>query len=101
VTATIDGRLWRDRPIGENEARMFARHLSAACFIAIGYLSGMRTGEKRAKLHVPQRFRELPEFPWAVCGSAASSRRSALPHESSRDCGVGAASVCETCSVTA
>ncbi|KAA8877510.1 hypothetical protein F3087_43935 [Nocardia colli] len=44
-TATIDGRLWRERPIEESEARPLARHLIAACFVVIGYLSGMRSGE--------------------------------------------------------
>ncbi len=45
ASGTIDGLLWRDTPIDEGEARSLARHLSTACFITIGYLSGMRTGE--------------------------------------------------------
>lgn len=41
----IDGQRWRDDPIDESETRPLARHLMAACFIVIAYLSGMRPGE--------------------------------------------------------
>ena len=42
VTATVDGQPWRDRPIGENEARNVCPARQRPCFIVIGYLSGMR-----------------------------------------------------------
>ncbi|WP_214633095.1 hypothetical protein [Antrihabitans cavernicola] len=45
ITGTLNGQPWRDQPIDEREAHRLARHLSAACFVVIGYLSGMRTGE--------------------------------------------------------
>ena len=41
-TGMIDGRRWRNEPIDESEARSLARHLMAACFIVIAYLSGIR-----------------------------------------------------------
>lgn len=41
----VDGQRWRDDPIDESETRPLARHLMAACFIVIAYLSGMRPGE--------------------------------------------------------
>lgn len=41
----IDGQRWRDDPIDESQTRPLARHLMAACFIVIAYLSGMRPGE--------------------------------------------------------
>ncbi|MBF6253926.1 hypothetical protein IU414_18270 [Nocardia farcinica] len=44
-TGTVDGRPWRENPIEEPEARSLARHLMAACFIVVAYLSGMRPGE--------------------------------------------------------
>jgi hypothetical protein len=50
----IDGQRWRDDPIDESETRPLARHLMAACFIVIAYLSGMRPGEKRAELRLMQ-----------------------------------------------
>lgn len=45
VSGEIDGQCWRKDPIDESEARPLARHLMAACFIVIGYLSGMRPAE--------------------------------------------------------
>lgn len=45
VAGTLDGQLWCKDSIDEREAHQLARHLTAACFIVIGYLSGMRTGE--------------------------------------------------------
>jgi integrase len=45
ITGRLDGRPWRDRPIGFEEAPVLARHLSAACFVVVAYLSGMRPGE--------------------------------------------------------
>lgn len=45
VTATLDGRPWLDRPITYDQAPDLARHLSAACFVIISYLSGQRPGE--------------------------------------------------------
>ncbi|MCX5129430.1 hypothetical protein [Streptomyces sp. NBC_00347] len=41
----FQGTVWRDRPIGIREAYVLVRHLTAACFIVICYLSGMRSGE--------------------------------------------------------
>ncbi|MCV7288152.1 site-specific integrase [Mycolicibacterium wolinskyi] len=45
ITATLDGRPWRDRPIAYEEARTLANHLSTAAMIVITYLSGARPGE--------------------------------------------------------
>lgn len=44
-TGLIDGRRWRELPIDEGEVRLLARCLVGACFVVIGYLSGMRPGE--------------------------------------------------------
>jgi integrase len=44
-SGSIDGRLWRERPIPFDDAKGFAQHLVTACFILIAYLSGMRPGE--------------------------------------------------------
>jgi integrase len=45
ITARIGGRPWRDRPISVAELPTMLRLLSAACFVVICYLSGMRPGE--------------------------------------------------------
>ncbi|WDZ88796.1 hypothetical protein [Nocardiopsis sp. HUAS JQ3] len=45
ITATFQGAPWRDRPIGVREVNQLVRHLTAACFVVICYLSGMRSGE--------------------------------------------------------
>ncbi|MER5627880.1 hypothetical protein ABT061_43340 [Streptosporangium sp. NPDC002544] len=45
VTGTLQGRPWRSTLISYHEAPVLARLLSAACFVVIAYLSGMRTGE--------------------------------------------------------
>ena len=45
VTAQIDGRPWRDRPITVAELPTLLRLLSAAAFVVVCYLSGMRPGE--------------------------------------------------------
>ncbi|MFI6213254.1 hypothetical protein ACIBCD_14795 [Nocardia brasiliensis] len=45
VTATLDGRLWQNRPISYAQAPVLARHLATACFVVIAYLSGQRPGE--------------------------------------------------------
>lgn len=45
LTGQLDGQCWRENPIDKSEARALARHLIAACFIVIGYLSGMRPAE--------------------------------------------------------
>jgi hypothetical protein len=42
---TINGHLWRSKPIAFDDASNLAQHLVAACFILIAYLSGMRPGE--------------------------------------------------------
>lgn len=42
---TIEGRIWRSRPISFQGATGLAQHLVTACFILISYLSGMRPGE--------------------------------------------------------
>jgi hypothetical protein len=44
VTARVGGRPWRDRPITVAELAALRRVLSAACFVVICYLSGMRPG---------------------------------------------------------
>ncbi|MER5548587.1 integrase [Streptomyces sp. NPDC002589] len=44
ITGAIDGRPWRDA-IDFNETLDLLRHLTAACFIVIAYLTGMRPGE--------------------------------------------------------
>lgn len=45
ITASLDGRPWRDTPIIHQEARGLALHLSTACMIVVAYLSGARPGE--------------------------------------------------------
>lgn len=45
ITADLDGRPWLDQPITYDQAPDLARHLSAACFVIISYLSGQRPGE--------------------------------------------------------
>jgi len=45
ITARIDGRPWRHRPITVTELPTLLRLLSAAAFVVIAYLSGMRPGE--------------------------------------------------------
>lgn len=44
-TGTVDGRLWRERPIPWDQMCDVATHLQTACFLTIAYLSGMRPGE--------------------------------------------------------
>jgi integrase len=45
VAGRLDGAPWRAKPIPFAQAPTLARHLSAACFVVIAYLSGMRPGE--------------------------------------------------------
>lgn len=45
ITGLIDGRPWRERPLTTQELPALISHLSAACFVVISYLSGMRPGE--------------------------------------------------------
>ncbi|OAR27621.1 hypothetical protein A8W25_05230 [Streptomyces sp. ERV7] len=45
ITGSFQGAPWRDRPIGVREVNQLVRYLTAACFIVICYLSGMRSGE--------------------------------------------------------
>ncbi|WP_280471417.1 hypothetical protein [Nocardia cyriacigeorgica] len=45
ISALLDERPWRDRPISYHEAPKLARLLSTACFVVIAYLSGARPGE--------------------------------------------------------
>ncbi|WP_200306150.1 integrase [Streptomyces adelaidensis] len=45
VTGRIDGVPWRDKPITLRELPLLIRYLTAACFVIISYLSGMRPGE--------------------------------------------------------
>ncbi|MFH8681245.1 hypothetical protein [Streptomyces lydicus] len=45
ITGMFQGAPWRDRPIGVREVNQLVRYLTAACFIVICYLSGMRSGE--------------------------------------------------------
>lgn len=42
---TINGHLWRSKPIAFDDAADLAQHLVTTCFILIAYLSGMRPGE--------------------------------------------------------
>ncbi|MFG2550059.1 integrase SAM domain protein [Streptomyces sp. NPDC048581] len=50
VTGRIDGRPWRDKPITVSELPSLVWVVTAACFVMVSYLSGMRPGEV-ANLH--------------------------------------------------
>lgn len=41
----LDGRPWRDHPIAVEEIQDLVRYLTAACFVIVSYLSGLRPGE--------------------------------------------------------
>jgi integrase len=45
IRGSINGQPWRDTPISTEELHTLVRLLSAACFLIICYLSGMRPGE--------------------------------------------------------
>lgn len=45
ITGHIGDRPWRERPLTTQELPGLVSHLSAACFVVISYLSGMRPGE--------------------------------------------------------
>ncbi|MCX4662932.1 hypothetical protein OG701_27425 [Streptomyces uncialis] len=45
IAGSFQGAPWRDRPIGVREVNQLVRYLTAACFIVICYLSGIRSGE--------------------------------------------------------
>ncbi|WP_407777211.1 hypothetical protein [Actinophytocola sp.] len=53
MTAQVDGRPWLERMPYRAYAR-YEQRLSAACYIVIAYLSGMRDSEKRAELRLMQ-----------------------------------------------
>jgi hypothetical protein len=53
VTGRLAGKPWRDR-LDFNETPSLVRHLGTAAFIVCAYLTGMRTGEKRAELRLMQ-----------------------------------------------
>ncbi|WP_116025864.1 hypothetical protein [Thermomonospora umbrina] len=44
VRGRIDGRPWRDQPITVAEIQNLVRLLTAACFVIVSYLSGLRPG---------------------------------------------------------
>jgi hypothetical protein len=54
ITAALGEKPWLTGPIRYSEARNMARRLRTACFVVVAYLSGMRTGEKRAELRLMQ-----------------------------------------------
>lgn len=45
ITGSIDGRPWRDQPITTQELPDLVRYLTAALFVIVCYLSGLRPGE--------------------------------------------------------
>jgi hypothetical protein len=45
ITGQVNGRPWRASPIATRELPVLWRHLNAALFVAVCYLSGMRPGE--------------------------------------------------------
>ncbi|GAA2882034.1 site-specific integrase [Streptomyces mexicanus] len=45
VTGRIDGRPWRERPLTVSELPALVWVVTAACFVTVSYLSGMRPGE--------------------------------------------------------
>ncbi|MFI6730587.1 hypothetical protein NRF20_01375 [Streptomyces sp. R-74717] len=45
VTGQVDGRPWRDKPITVSELSNLVWVVTAACFVIVSYLSGMRLGE--------------------------------------------------------
>jgi len=45
ITGHIEDRPWREQPLTTQELPGLVSHLSAACFVVISYLSGMRPGE--------------------------------------------------------
>ncbi|WP_405386235.1 site-specific integrase [Streptomyces sp. NBC_01102] len=45
VTGQVDGRPWRDKPITASELPELVWVVTAACFVTVSYLSGMRPGE--------------------------------------------------------
>jgi len=45
ITGRLDGRPWRAQPITTGEIRDLVRFLTAACFVIVCYLSGLRPGE--------------------------------------------------------
>ncbi|MEU3175273.1 MULTISPECIES: hypothetical protein [unclassified Streptomyces] len=45
VTGQVDGRPWRDKPITASELPQLVWVVTAACFVIVSYLSGMRPGE--------------------------------------------------------
>jgi hypothetical protein len=47
--SAIGTHSWREAPVGAGELVELLRHVTAACFIVIAYLSGVRTGEKQAE----------------------------------------------------
>ncbi|MCQ9179247.1 site-specific integrase [Streptomyces sp. IBSBF 2953] len=45
ITGRIDGRPWRERPLTVSELPALVWVVTAACFVIVSYLSGMRPGE--------------------------------------------------------
>ncbi|MFF6829074.1 site-specific integrase [Streptomyces longwoodensis] len=45
ITGQIDGRPWRERPLTASELPALVWIVTAACFVIVSYLSGMRPGE--------------------------------------------------------
>jgi integrase len=45
IRGQVDGRYWRDQPITIGEIQDLVRYLTAACFVIVSYLSGLRPGE--------------------------------------------------------
>lgn len=45
TVSSTGARPWRDTPVEADELGALLRHVTAACFLVIAYLSGVRTGE--------------------------------------------------------
>ncbi|MGH3533185.1 MAG: hypothetical protein ACRDR6_16790 [Pseudonocardiaceae bacterium] len=45
IRGRLDGRHWRDQPITVEDIQDLVRFLTAACFVIVCYLSGLRPGE--------------------------------------------------------
>ncbi|MET7854287.1 hypothetical protein ABZT48_40315 [Streptomyces avermitilis] len=54
IVGQVDGRPWRERPLTASELPAVVGVVTAACFIIVSYLSGMRPGENGAELHLMQ-----------------------------------------------
>ncbi len=82
VTGQVDGRPWRDKPITASELPELVWVVTAACFVIVSYLSGMRPG--KCPISAAAAVRRIP-IPGSCWCSGTAARATTAPRPSHTD----------------